>query len=185
MRVIVGLGNPGHQYANTRHNIGFWVIDYLRHEWRIPDKKNKWKAEIGEGWINEEKVLVVKPQTYMNLSGEAVKQICDFFQLDLERLLVIYDDLDLPIGKIRLRAKGSSGGHNGMQSIIDHLQTKQIKRIKIGIGRPSRDAFVSDYVLSPFHKDELEIMEEAVKQASQAVADWLQHDFQHAMSRYN
>lgn len=185
MRVVVGLGNPGRRYATTRHNVGFWVIDQLSDTWGIPVTKKKWKAEVGEGRIKDEKILLVKPQTYMNLSGESVREICDFFQLDLDQLVVVYDDLDLPVGKIRLRLKGSSGGHNGMKSIIAHLQTERIKRIKIGIGRPEKDSPVSDYVLSPFQQDELILIQEAVKQSAQAIEDWLQVDFQYAMNQYN
>jgi len=185
MRVIVGLGNPGHEYANTRHNVGFWVIDRLSDAWRIPLLKEKWKAIVGEGWIHNEKVLLVKPQTYMNLSGEAVRKICNFFQLELTQLLVIYDDLDLPVGKIRLRVKGSSGGHNGMKSIIEHLHSKHIQRIKIGIGRPKETSMVTEYVLSPFAENERAIIEEAVEQSAQAVEAWLQYGFQYAMNQYN
>lgn len=185
MKVIVGLGNPGRRYANTRHNVGFWVIDCLSDQWRIPVKKEKWKAEVGEGQINGENVLLVKPQTYMNRSGESVQEICRFFQLDLDHLLVIYDDLDLPVGRIRLRAKGSSGGHNGMKSIFAHLKTEKIKRIKIGIGHPEGNADIADYVLSPFPKQELPFIEEAVERSAQAVEDWLRFDFQHAMNQYN
>lgn len=185
MKVIVGLGNPGRRYANTRHNVGFWVIDCLSDQWRIPVKKEKWKAEVGEGQINGENVLLVKPQTYMNRSGESVQEICRFFQLDLDHLLVIYDDLDLPVGRIRLRAKGSSGGHNGMKSIFAHLKTEKLKRIKIGIGHPEGNADIADYVLSPFPKQELPFIEEAVERSAQAVEDWLRFDFQHAMNQYN
>lgn len=185
MKVIVGLGNPGRRYANTRHNVGFWVIDCLSDQWRIPVKKEKWKSEVGEGQINGENVLLVKPQTYMNRSGESVQEICRFFQLDLDHLLVIYDDLDLPVGRIRLRAKGSSGGHNGMKSIFAHLKTEKIKRIKIGIGHPEGNADIADYVLSPFPKQELPFIEEAVERSAQAVEDWLRFDFQHAMNQYN
>lgn len=185
MKVIVGLGNPGYRYALTKHNIGFWVIDRLSHEWRIPLNKEKWKAEVGEGMVNNEKVLLAKPLTFMNLSGESVRQICDFFQLHMDDLLVIYDDLDLPVGKIRLRLKGGSGGHNGMKSIIGHLQTEQFKRMKIGIGRPEGSISISDYVLAPFRKDERLKIEEAVEQSAQAVHDWLHVDFNHAMNHFN
>ena len=185
MKVIVGLGNPGQRYALTKHNIGFWVVDRLSHKWQIPIDKEKWKAEVGEAMIDGEKILLAKPQTYMNLSGESVRQICDFFQLHMDDLLVIYDDLDLPMGKIRLRLKGSSGGHNGMKSIIDHLKTEKLKRIKIGIGRPEGLESVSDYVLSPFRKEDLSLVEEAVERSVQAVQEWLRVDFNHAMNHFN
>lgn len=185
MKVIVGLGNPGHRYALTKHNIGFWVIDRLSHEWGIPVNREKWKAEVGEGMVKGQKILLVKPQTFMNLSGESVRQICDFFQLHMDDLLVIYDDLDLPIGKIRLRVKGGAGGHNGMKSIIGHLQTKEFKRIKIGIGRPEQVMSISDYVLTPFREEDRLTIEEAVEQAAQAVHAWLHIDFNHAMNHYN
>jgi PTH1 family peptidyl-tRNA hydrolase len=185
MKLIVGLGNPGIKYAQTRHNIGFWVIDRLSEEWGIPVNKEKWKAEVGEGVVRGEKVILMKPLTYMNLSGEAVRPAMDWLKADLDELVVVYDDLDLPPGQIRLRLKGSSGGHNGMKSLIQHLGTDQFKRIKIGIGRPQGRMTVPDYVLSPFHKSELELMADAVERSASAINCWLDKTFLEAMNRYN
>jgi PTH1 family peptidyl-tRNA hydrolase len=185
MKIIVGLGNPGIKYALTRHNIGFWVIDELSRVWGIPVQKEKWKAEVGEGIVEGEKVILIKPLTYMNLSGESVRPAVEWLKADLEDLCVVYDDLDLPPGKIRLRLKGSSGGHNGMKSIIQHLGTDEFKRIKIGIGRPEGGMSVPDYVLSPFKKEEEEVIADAVSRAAQAIDRWVKSNFQEAMNVYN
>lgn len=185
MKLIVGLGNPGVKYANTKHNVGFWVIDRLSKEWGISIQKEKWNAQVGEGIIAGERVIISKPLTYMNLSGESVKPICSFFKIPLEELLVVYDDLDLPTGKIRLRLKGGSGGHNGMKSIIQHLGTEQFKRIKIGIGRPHHRIPVTDHVLSPFPKQALEEVDQAIDRTVQAISAWLNHDFMYAMNHFN
>jgi PTH1 family peptidyl-tRNA hydrolase len=185
MKLIVGLGNPGIRYADTRHNVGFWVIDELSRRWGIPVNKEKWKAETGEGVVRGEKVILMKPLTYMNLSGEAVRPALDWLKADLEELCVIYDDLDLPVGQIRLRLKGSSGGHNGMRSLIAHLGTDQFKRIRIGIGRPQGNRSVPDYVLSPFAREEREPVMDAVNRAASAVERWLESDFLAAMNAFN
>lgn len=185
MKLVVGLGNPGFKYAKTRHNIGFWVIDHLGEKWGIPVNREKWRGEVGEGFVHGEKVILLKPMTYMNLSGESVRAAVDWLKLDLDEICVIYDDLDLPPGQIRLRLKGSSGGHNGMKSIIQHLGTDQFKRIKLGIGRPSGKMTVINYVLSSFNKEELEPITDAVDRAKDAVDKWVQNDFSQAMNYYN
>lgn len=186
MKVIVGLGNPGMKYALTKHNVGFWVIDQLSEKWMIPLSTEKWKAEIGEGNVNGEKVILVKPLTYMNLSGESVRLICDFFKLSIDDLLIVYDDLDLPVGKIRLRLKGGSGGHNGMKSIIGQLGTEQFKRVKVGIGRPKGRIPVVDHVLTPFPKDERIEVEAAVDRSVEAICSWQEKDdFMYAMNHFN
>jgi len=185
MKLIVGLGNPGIRYAKTRHNVGFWVIDELSRRWSIPVNREKWRAEVGEGVVRGEKVVLMKPLTYMNLSGEAVRPAIDWLKADLEELLVIYDDLDLPPGQVRLRLKGSSGGHNGMKSIIQHLETDRFKRIRIGIGRPHPGMSVPDYVLSPFSKEELDEILKAVNQSADAVGCWLEEGFLQAMNKFN
>lgn len=185
MKVIVGLGNPGLKYAKTKHNVGFWVIDQLSDQWGIPLSGQKWRAEIGEGMVNGEKVVLVKPLTYMNLSGESVRPICDFFKLPLEDLVVVYDDLDLPVGKIRLRVKGGSGGHNGMKSLIAQLGTEQFQRIKIGISRPEGRIPVVDYVLTPFSTEQSIAVDTAVDQVAQAIQAWQEHDFMYAMNHFN
>jgi PTH1 family peptidyl-tRNA hydrolase len=186
MKVIVGLGNPGRKYEKTRHNVGFWVVDQLAEDLGISFNISKFNGLIGEGRIGDEKVILVKPLTYMNLSGECVGPLLHFYKIDpKEDLLVVYDDLDLPCGKIRLREKGSSGGHNGMKSLIAHLNTEQFKRIKIGIERPEPGRQVPDYVLSPFTKEQEEIVLSAVNRAVSAVKDWMQNSFANVMNKYN
>src|SRR5690625_476168 len=139
MKCIVGLGNPGKKYEKTRHNIGFMVVDELlsRYGWKLTQKKFRGKFTLEH--LNGEKLILLQPQTFMNLSGQSVQEVLDFYQIEIENLLVIYDDLDLPVGKIRLRESGGHGGHNGVRSLIDHLQTKKFKRIRLGIGRPTNE----------------------------------------------
>ncbi|OYD06366.1 aminoacyl-tRNA hydrolase [Paludifilum halophilum] len=185
MKVIVGLGNPGKKYASTRHNVGFWVIDRLAQTWELPVQKEKWNALVGEGRIRGEKVVLIKPETYMNLSGQAVRPALDWLKVRVEDLLVVYDDLDLPPGKIRLRLKGSAGGHNGVQSLIDHLGTREFKRIKVGIGRPETPAPVVDYVLSRFSEEQKEPVMEAIQRSADAADAWLDTPFPEVMNQYN
>lgn len=185
MKCIVGLGNPGIQYVHTRHNVGFMVIDRLSETWGIPVNRHKWDAETGEGRIRGEKVILCKPQTYMNRSGLAVRSICDYFKITIDNLVVIYDDLDLSPGQIRLRLKGGAGGHNGMKSIIHHLGTDEFKRIRIGIGRPDASYSVTDYVLQPFAKHEEEPIAAALERAVKATNCWTDSTFLQAMNRYN
>lgn len=185
MKLIVGLGNPGTLYARTRHNVGFRVIDRLGDQWGVSVNRRKWDALIGEGRIRGEKVVLLKPQTYMNRSGMAVRPVVDYFQLDVDDLVVVYDDLDLPPGQIRLRLKGSAGGHNGMKSVIQHLGTEQFKRVRIGIGRPEPPQAVTDYVLEPFTRDEEKIVDEALDRAVDAIRCWTESTFLEAMNRYN
>lgn len=160
MKVIVGLGNPGAEYEYTRHNAGFIMLDKFAVENGIEFNKKKFKSLIGEKNINGEKVILMKPQTFMNLSGEAVKEIMNFYKLDVEDIAIIYDDIDLPIGKVRYREKGSSGTHNGMRNIMLHVKNENIKRIKIGIcGDRNRNQSLADYVLQSFTKEEKEILD--------------------------
>lgn len=160
MKIIVGLGNPGDEYKFTRHNAGFIMIDKFAEQNGMEFNKNKFKSLVAEKNINGEKVILLKPQTYMNLSGEAVKEAMSFYKLDVEDLVIIYDDIDLPIGKVRYREKGSSGTHNGMRNIMLHVKDEHIKRIKIGIcGDRNRNQSLADYVLQSFTKDEKEILE--------------------------
>ncbi|MFV9511731.1 aminoacyl-tRNA hydrolase [Tepidibacillus sp. LV47] len=188
MKLLVGLGNPGKQYENTKHNMGFLTIDQILFDLKREttfSTKTKWNALIYEGKIDDEKVILAKPLTYMNLSGEAVKPLLDWYKLNVHDLLVIYDDLDLPLGKIRLREKGSSGGHNGIKSIIQYLNTTEFKRIRIGIGKPEENDVV-DYVLTPFQKEEIPIMKESLQLASQAAQEWIKgKEFPKIMSKYN
>lgn len=185
MKCIVGLGNPGKQYEQTRHNIGFEVVDTLSNRWNIPLSQSKFKGLYGIGLYNGEKVLLLKPLTYMNLSGESVRAVVDYYQLDLENILVIYDDLDLPVGKIRLRQKGSPGGHNGIKSITAHLGTQQFNRIRIGVDRPDTGMSVPDYVLGKFHQEERPIIREAAEKSADACEAWLGKPFLQVMNEYN
>lgn len=186
MKLIVGLGNPGPRYAHTRHNVGFWVIDRLSEQWGIPVNKERWKGLSGSGRVGTESVTLLKPMTYMNLSGESVRPAMDWLKCNVEDVLIIYDDMDLPPGHLRLRLKGSSGGHNGVKSVIQHLGTQSIKRIKIGIGRPQGPQPIPDYVLSPFAPDERDSIVAAVRRAADAVTRWVETDsFLIAMNEFN
>ncbi len=184
MYIIVGLGNPGRKYENTRHNIGFITVDYLASKNNIKVNKIKHKALIGEGMIGGKKVMIVKPQTFMNLSGNSVREIMEYYKEENQNLIVIYDDIDIESGTIRMRKKGSAGTHNGMRSIIYDLMTDDFPRIRIGIGR-NENLQLSDYVLQNFSKEEKEVMENAVKSASAAVETWIINSIDSAMNEYN
>jgi len=186
LHVIVGLGNPGSNYAQTRHNIGFITIDELcfRHDIRL--NKLKFKASFGEGQIAGKRVLLVKPQTFMNDSGIAVRDLATFYKIPHENLIVVYDDVDLPTGRIRVREKGSAGTHNGMRSIVYQLDAQDFPRVRIGVGKPEHPEHeLVDYVLARFPKEEHEIMLEAVKRAADAVEEILKNDAPSAIRMYN
>ena len=186
MFLIVGLGNPGKQYENTRHNVGFDAIDVLVDEYRIPSSGKQHKAMYGKGVIEGQKVILAKPLTYMNLSGEAVRVMVDYYKIDPEtELLVIFDDISLAPGNIRIRKKGSAGGHNGVKSIIQHLNTQVFKRIKIGVGEKPSGYDLADYVLGHFSKAEWAEMTDAFDRASQAAAKLLTEDAEHVMNEFN
>ncbi|PLT30870.1 aminoacyl-tRNA hydrolase [Peribacillus deserti] len=185
MKVIIGLGNPGKQFDGTRHNIGFDVIDALSDKWNIPLDQAKHKGLLGTGMVNGEKVLLLKPLTYMNLSGESISAVLNFYKLSHEDIVVIYDDLDLPPGKLRLRQKGSAGGHNGIKSTIAHLGTQEFNRIRVGVGRPTDKRSVPDFVLSRFTKDEQELMSKVVDICGKACENWLEADFLIVMNKFN
>ncbi|UII56011.1 aminoacyl-tRNA hydrolase [Cytobacillus spongiae] len=185
MKLIVGLGNPGKQYDKTRHNIGFDVIDDMSNRLSIPLDQAKFKGLFGMGHVKGEKVFLLKPLTYMNLSGESIRAIMDFYQIDLEDLLVIYDDLDLPVGKIRLRQKGSAGGHNGIKSTIAHVGSQEFKRIRVGVDRPQNGMKVPDYVLGRFTKEEQEAMNEVIIKCTNACEQWLEKPFLQVMNDFN
>lgn len=174
MKMVVGLGNPGKKYQATKHNIGFITLDELAYQQKISFNQSKFEADIAEGRFNNEKVLFVKPQTYMNDSGRSVRPLMDYYNVDAADLLVIYDDLDLPVGKVRLRQKGSAGGHNGIKSIIQHIGTQDFNRIRIGIDRPFPKQTVVQHVLSPFAKNVYDDMLDAVKRSAAATTDWLE-----------
>jgi PTH1 family peptidyl-tRNA hydrolase len=186
MFLVVGLGNPGREYTNTRHNIGFRCVDALaaRHNLAFEDKK-KSKAKIALGSIQGQRVLLAKPQTYMNLSGSAVQGLAAFYQIPPAQMMVIFDDLDLPVGTLRIRSKGGSGGHKGVTNIIQRLGTQGFSRIRVGIGRPDTPVDPASYVLQPFEgSDEVEIAE-AVERVILAVETWLTDGIDLAMNRYN
>ncbi|GGA70911.1 aminoacyl-tRNA hydrolase [Ornithinibacillus halotolerans] len=185
MKCIVGLGNPGRKYQSTRHNIGFMVIDELLSRHNLQLNKTKFKGNYAMDTIQGEKVILLEPQTYMNLSGESLRPLMDYFNIDTEDVLVIYDDLDLPTGKIRLRQKGGHGGHNGIRSIIDHVGTKDFKRVRIGVGRPTTPIPVVDYVLGSFPKEEHNLVNESIQKAADACERWLEKPFIDVMNEFN
>lgn len=186
MYIIVGLGNPGRQYAHTRHNVGFDTIDELADRYHISVDTKKHKALYGKGMIEGNRVILAKPQTFMNLSGESVRELIDFYKIDeTKELIVIYDDISLEPGQLRLRTKGSAGGHNGIKNIIAHLGGQEFKRVKVGIGEKPRGYDLADYVLSHFSKEEKEHIEEALKRAREAVVKILEGDMDAAMNEYN
>ena len=185
MYVVVGLGNPGKQYENTRHNVGFNVIDILAKEYDISVTKIKHKALIGEGRIGSEKVLLVKPQTYMNLSGETLIDIYKYYKVDLDNIIVIYDDIDLDVGKLRIRKKGSAGTHNGMRSIIKCLGSNEFPRVRVGISKPKNGQDLADFVLSRFSKEDEKSLQESFENSVAAVDCAIRNDLDLAMNRYN
>ena len=186
MYIIVGLGNPTKEYENTRHNIGFDVIDKLADRFSITVLEKKHKALIGKGIINGQKVILAKPQTYMNLSGESVRELVDYYKIDNEtELIVIYDDISLDVGQLRIRKKGSAGGHNGIKSIIQHLGTDVFPRIKMGVGEKPKGYDLADYVLGHFKKEERVIMDESALVATKAVELMVIDEIGEAMNLYN
>lgn len=186
MYIIVGLGNPTSKYDGTRHNIGFEVIDKLAEKYNIAVDTKKHKALIGKGMIEGEKVVLVKPQTYMNLSGESVREVVDFYKVDEEeQVIVIYDDISLEVGQLRLRKKGSAGGHNGIKSIIQQLGTQVFPRIKVGVGDKPAHMDLADHVLGHFSKEEMPQVEEGCKNSIEAVANILTNGMDFAMNQWN
>lgn len=186
MYIIAGLGNPGSQYADTRHNAGFKTIDALMKKYGITLNEKKHKAEYGKGIIEGEKVILVKPQTYMNLSGDSLRELVDYYKVDAEtELIVIYDDISLAPGFLRIRKKGSAGGHNGIKSIIANLGSDVFPRVKVGVGEKPKGYDLADYVLGRFSKDEMQVMDEAFARAASAVASIIADGPDTAMNKYN
>ena len=185
MKVIVGLGNPGTKYAGTRHNIGFDTVTALADKYNIKLKDKKFNGLIGEGFIEGEKVMLVQPQTYMNLSGECVGLIAGFYKLEAEDIIVICDDINLDTGRLSIRAKGSAGGHNGLKNIIAHLGTEVFPRIRIGVGEKTEGWDLADYVLARFSGEDEATMRKAIKNAVGAVETWISYDIGKAMNLYN
>jgi len=185
MKLIVGLGNPGKKYDRTKHNMGFMTIDKLMEEYNQTQMKKDFEAEYCKFKVDGETVFLVKPLTFMNESGRAVKFLTGYYQIQPDEIMVIQDDLDMPIGKIRLRGKGSAGGHNGIKSIISSMGTKEFKRIKIGIQHPDKQTVVN-WVLTPFTKDEEPVALTGIDNAASAVKDWIAGDtFDQLMNKYN
>ncbi len=186
MYIIVGLGNPGGKYENTRHNIGFDVIDKLADQENIGVLEKKHKAVIGKGVIAGEKCILAKPQTFMNLSGESVRALLDYYKVDeTAELIVISDDISLDVGQLRIRKKGSAGGHNGLKNIIAHLGHDSFMRVKMGVGAKPKGWDLADYVLGHFSPQEREIMEEAVARAADAIRMMITVDADAAMNEFN
>lgn len=186
MYVIAGLGNPTKQYENTRHNAGFCVIDYLSEKYQIPVKQAGYKALYGSGYIEGQKVILLKPQTFMNLSGESVRAVMDFYKIDPEEeLIVVYDDISLDPGQLRVRGKGSAGGHNGIKNIILHTGSQKFPRVRVGVGQKPEGYDLADYVLGHFSKDDQKTMEEAFKEAGNAAVTIMTEGLDAAMNRFN
>lgn len=185
MKIIAGLGNPTKQYEGTRHNVGFSVIYRLADKYNIKMNIARHKALIGTGVIAGEKVMLVMPQTYMNLSGEAVGEIMRYYKAEPSDLIITYDDIDLDVGKLRIRAKGSAGGHNGMKSIIAHVGSEEFDRVRVGIGHKPPGFDLADYVLSRFGKDELPLIRDAVDKAADAMEVIIRSGIEAAMNMYN
>ena len=184
--LIVGLGNPGEKYARTRHNAGFLAIDYISQKYSLDVKQVKFKSLVGEVKIGEHRALLMKPQTFMNLSGEAVGEACKFYKIPPENVIVIFDDISLPCGSLRIRRKGSAGGHNGIKSIIQHLGSDNFPRIKLGVGdKPHADFDLADYVLSNFSKDEIPLMKQAMEKACNALDYLTDGKIDEAMSKFS
>ena len=185
MHLIVGLGNPTKQYEGTRHNVGFETIDRIAAENQIRVEEKKHKALYGSGYIEGEKVILAKPQTFMNLSGESVRELSDYYKIPAENIIVIYDDISLDVGQLRIRKKGSAGGHNGIKNIIAHLGTQEFPRIKVGVGDKPPRMDLADYVLSRFSKEDREKMEQAFKDAAEAVEVMIAEGPDAAMNQFN
>jgi peptidyl-tRNA hydrolase, PTH1 family len=184
MKVVVGLGNPGRRYDGTRHNVGFAVVDALAKGRNVGRAQRRFDAETAELTEDGDKVLLVKPESYMNLSGRCVRQALDFYQTPLPDLLVVCDDFNLPLGKLRFRPRGTHGGHNGLRDIQQHLGTTEYARLRIGVGAPPEEGAV-DHVLSRFRPAERPVIDDALALATQAVVHWIHHGIDKAMNQYN
>ena len=186
MYIIVGLGNPTKEYEGTRHNVGFEVIDAIADKYNIDVTERKHRAFCGKGLVAGQRVILVKPQTYMNLSGESVRSVLDFYKVDEEdELIVIYDDVSLGVGQLRIRKKGSAGGHNGIKNIIQHLGHNVFQRIKVGVGEKPKEYDLADYVLGHFSKEDKELMKDGYKRAVEAVEMLVMGDIDGAMNEFN
>lgn len=185
MHIIIGLGNPTDKYQATRHNVGWDAITRIADDYNISLNMKAHKAICGKGFIEGEKVIIAQPITYMNLSGESVRELIDFYKVSVENIIVIYDDISLEVGQLRIRKQGSAGGHNGIKNIIQHLGTQEFNRIKVGVGDKPKDWDLADYVLSRFQGDDQPKIREALKDASDACRMIIQSGIDHAMNQYN
>ncbi len=186
MYIIAGLGNPGRKYVGTRHNMGFEALDAVAAKYDIDIKKVKFNAIYGEGTIEGERVVLVKPQTFMNLSGESIREFKSWYKAENSQIIIIYDDVSLPIGKMRIRPKGSAGGHNGMKSIIYQLNSDEFPRIKIGVGSPENPDFdLADYVLGKFTKSEVEQLVPIAVRTAEAVGEIIKNGVEKSMAKFN
>ncbi|MFB5190486.1 aminoacyl-tRNA hydrolase [Alicyclobacillus fastidiosus] len=186
MKVIVGLGNPGPKYEQTRHNVGFWVVDKLAVKLGVSVTKAKFQSLVGESRVGHETVLLVKPQTFMNLSGMAVQEVVNYYRLQAEEdVIIVYDDMDFAPGQLKLRARGSAGGHNGIKSIVAQLGTESFCRMRLGIGRPAPGMDVIGHVLGTFSKDDRVHVDKAAEAAAEAALYIVEHGFERAMNEFN
>jgi PTH1 family peptidyl-tRNA hydrolase len=185
MKLIVGLGNPGRKYQQTRHNVGFEVIEQLSRRYDLRRAKKKFMGRLYEAAIGGQKVLLLKPETFMNLSGSSVQLAREFFQIRNDDLLVVCDDFNLPLGQLRFRRGGSAGGQKGLADILRRVGTNDIPRLRLGIGQPPDGWDVADYVLSHFRNGETHEMAQAVSAATNGVTDWIEHDISYCMNQYN
>lgn len=183
MKVVIGLGNPGSRYQGTRHNVGFDLIDLLAESPGAQGFQSRFQAQVAELYEEGQKILLVKPETFMNLSGRCARQIVDYFQVELEDLLVVCDDMNLPLGKLRARAKGSHGGHNGLRDIQSHLGTTEYSRLRIGVDAPRHEAV--DHVLGRFRPSEQDVIDEAIRQAANATETWIHQGIAACMNAFN
>lgn len=185
MYLIAGLGNPTREYEKTRHNVGFEAIEILADKAGTTVTEKKHKALYGKGYIGGQKVILAKPQTYMNLSGESIREIADFYKIEPENIIILCDDINLSEGQLRIRLKGSAGGHNGLKNIISHLGTQEFPRIRIGVGEKPRGMDLADYVLGRFPKEQQAVMEEAYRDAAEAACMMIEDGADAAMNHYN
>lgn len=185
MYLIVGLGNPEEEYSNTRHNMGFDTINKIAKQYNIDVNKNKFKGLCGSGIIENKKVILLKPQTYMNLSGESIKETMDFYKIQQENLIIIYDDIDLEAGIIKIRKKGGPGTHNGMKSVISNIKTQEFARVRVGIGKPERKEQLIEYVIGKIPDKDQKILDEATTKSKEALIEIIKNGVDIAMNKFN
>lgn len=185
MYLIVGLGNPEEEYSKTRHNMGFNTINKLAEDYDIKVNKNKFQALCGEGIIEKEKVMLVKPQTYMNLSGKSIIQIVNFYKIDMDNVIVIYDDIDVEKSEIKIRKKGGAGSHNGMKSVIEELKSEDFIRVRVGIGKPVYKDDMINYVIGAIPEEEMKLLDEGTTKAKESIVEILKNGIDIAMNKFN